>query len=320
MRPRHEGGYGLDGMYNEDFHHSCRVALTGVREAYFSDYRGTSREWLAAAQRGFLFQGQYYPWQASRAARPRSTAPCAVRLLPREPRPGGQLARRPTADRPDERGLVARAVGVAAARPVDPDAVPGAGMGRGAHRSTTSWITARRCRRRSWRAADEFLAQFPAFAARRAVPSTAAGRACADVRGCRLDHDARGARRALDAVPGSARTAARGPQLGQHGVHVDGADLGDRTLLLRFVASDRRRTACSWSTWGRTWILPAARAPRGASQGRQWRVALEFRGARMAAAVACPRRQTVGWSPRVTPPPLFEPVERAHDTACARPS
>jgi maltooligosyltrehalose trehalohydrolase len=63
MRAPAAGGYGLDGMFNEDFHHSCRVALTGVREAYLSDYRGTSREWLAAALWGFLFQGQYYPWQ-----------------------------------------------------------------------------------------------------------------------------------------------------------------------------------------------------------------------------------------------------------------
>ena len=63
MRAPAAGGYGLDGIFNEDFHHSCRVALTGVREAYFSDYRGTSREWLAAALWGFLFQGQYYRWQ-----------------------------------------------------------------------------------------------------------------------------------------------------------------------------------------------------------------------------------------------------------------
>jgi maltooligosyltrehalose trehalohydrolase len=66
MRPISAGGFGLDGIFNEDFHHSCRVALTGVREAYFSDYRGSSREWLAAAQWGFLFQGQYYPWQRQR--------------------------------------------------------------------------------------------------------------------------------------------------------------------------------------------------------------------------------------------------------------
>jgi maltooligosyltrehalose trehalohydrolase len=65
MRRRDEGGYGLDGIYNEDFHHSIRVALTGGREAYFSDYAGTSEEWLAAAQSGFLFQGQYYSWQSA---------------------------------------------------------------------------------------------------------------------------------------------------------------------------------------------------------------------------------------------------------------
>jgi maltooligosyltrehalose trehalohydrolase len=69
MRPRSAGGLGLDGIFNEDFHHSARVALTGTHEAYMSDYRGTSREWLAAVQYGFLFQGQYYPWQsASRGA------------------------------------------------------------------------------------------------------------------------------------------------------------------------------------------------------------------------------------------------------------
>jgi maltooligosyltrehalose trehalohydrolase len=65
VREPAQGGYGLDGIFNEDFHHSCRVALTGIREAYFSDYRGTTREWLALATRGFLFQGQYYPWQSN---------------------------------------------------------------------------------------------------------------------------------------------------------------------------------------------------------------------------------------------------------------
>jgi len=64
MRPPAEDGYGLDAIFNEDFHHSARVALTGIQEAYTSDYRGTSREWLAAALYGFLFQGQYYPWQS----------------------------------------------------------------------------------------------------------------------------------------------------------------------------------------------------------------------------------------------------------------
>jgi len=70
MRPVTEGGYGLDGVFNEDLHHSIRVALTGIRDAYLSDYSGRSREWLAAVQSGFLFQGQYYPWQSGTRGAP----------------------------------------------------------------------------------------------------------------------------------------------------------------------------------------------------------------------------------------------------------
>ncbi len=75
MRPPAAGGYGMDGVFNEDFHHSSRVALTGTHEAYTSDYRGTSREWLSAALHGFLFQGQYYPWQSARRGAPALDCP-----------------------------------------------------------------------------------------------------------------------------------------------------------------------------------------------------------------------------------------------------
>jgi maltooligosyltrehalose trehalohydrolase len=57
------GGYGLDGMWNDDFHHSARVALTGNRDGYFQDYTGRAQELLSATRRGFLYQGQYYAWQ-----------------------------------------------------------------------------------------------------------------------------------------------------------------------------------------------------------------------------------------------------------------
>jgi maltooligosyltrehalose trehalohydrolase len=63
VTPVKEGGYGLDGLWNDDFHHSVRVALTGFHEAYLSDYRGTPQEMVALARRGFLYQGQYYEWQ-----------------------------------------------------------------------------------------------------------------------------------------------------------------------------------------------------------------------------------------------------------------
>ena len=63
VQPREAGGYGLDAIYNEDFHHSMRMTLVGTHEAYFTDYRGVASEWLACARWGVLFQGQHYSWQ-----------------------------------------------------------------------------------------------------------------------------------------------------------------------------------------------------------------------------------------------------------------
>jgi maltooligosyltrehalose trehalohydrolase len=63
VRPSQQGGYELDGMWNDDFHHSAAVALTGRNEAYYADYAGKAQEFLSAFKYGFLYQGQYYAWQ-----------------------------------------------------------------------------------------------------------------------------------------------------------------------------------------------------------------------------------------------------------------
>jgi maltooligosyltrehalose trehalohydrolase len=70
VRPREAGGHGLDAIYNEDFHHSVRMALVGTHEAYLMDYSGTPSEWLACARWGVLFQGQYYRWQKAARGTP----------------------------------------------------------------------------------------------------------------------------------------------------------------------------------------------------------------------------------------------------------
>src|SRR5262249_46523951 len=49
IRSADAGGYGLDGLWNDDFHHAAFVALTGRSEAYLADYRGTSQEMLSLA-------------------------------------------------------------------------------------------------------------------------------------------------------------------------------------------------------------------------------------------------------------------------------
>ena len=62
-RPIAEGGDGLDGMWNDDFHHSAIVALTGNNVGYYSDYSGTPQEFVSAAKYGFLYQGQALSWR-----------------------------------------------------------------------------------------------------------------------------------------------------------------------------------------------------------------------------------------------------------------
>jgi maltooligosyltrehalose trehalohydrolase len=63
LAPVDRGGFGLDAVWTDDFHHTARVALTGRREAYYTDYLGTPQEFLSALKRGFLYQGQRYRWQ-----------------------------------------------------------------------------------------------------------------------------------------------------------------------------------------------------------------------------------------------------------------
>jgi maltooligosyltrehalose trehalohydrolase len=69
-RPVAQGGYGLDSLWNDDFHHAALVAVTGRSEAYYTDYRGTPQELISAVKHGYLYQGQYYSWQSKRRGTP----------------------------------------------------------------------------------------------------------------------------------------------------------------------------------------------------------------------------------------------------------
>ena len=70
VRPPSEGGYGIDALWNDDFHHSARVALSAHNEAYYTDYGGTPQELVSAVKHGFLYQGQWYSWQKKRRGTP----------------------------------------------------------------------------------------------------------------------------------------------------------------------------------------------------------------------------------------------------------
>src|SRR5581483_3707291 len=78
VRAPERGGFGFDAMWNDDFHHTARVALTGRSEAYYSDYKGRPQELISAVKRGFLYQGQHYAWQRKRRGAPAWDMPPAA--------------------------------------------------------------------------------------------------------------------------------------------------------------------------------------------------------------------------------------------------
>lgn len=70
VRPLDKGGYGMDALWNDDFHHSALVALSGHNEAYYTDYRACPQEFVSSAKFGYLYQGQRYKWQKKRRGTP----------------------------------------------------------------------------------------------------------------------------------------------------------------------------------------------------------------------------------------------------------
>ncbi len=75
IKPVEEGGSGLDALWNDDYHHTAMVALTGKADAYYSDYRGSPQEFVSAVKHGYLFQGQWYGWQEQRRGTPTLGSP-----------------------------------------------------------------------------------------------------------------------------------------------------------------------------------------------------------------------------------------------------
>jgi maltooligosyltrehalose trehalohydrolase len=78
VRSAERGGYGLDALWNDDFHHAAHVALTGHGEAYYTDYGGTPQEFVSSLKHGFLYQGQHYGWQKKARGSP------SLDLLPQQ--------------------------------------------------------------------------------------------------------------------------------------------------------------------------------------------------------------------------------------------
>lgn len=70
VRPIDRGGFGMNALWNDDFHHAARVTLSGRNEAFYCDYNGSPQEFISSAKWGYLYQGQRYKWQKKRRGTP----------------------------------------------------------------------------------------------------------------------------------------------------------------------------------------------------------------------------------------------------------
>lgn len=74
--PRAMGGWGLDGIWADDFHHEAHCCLTGQHDGYFMDFSGTAQDIAATIKNGWFYCGQYSKyWDGDRGSDPSNLRP-----------------------------------------------------------------------------------------------------------------------------------------------------------------------------------------------------------------------------------------------------
>jgi maltooligosyltrehalose trehalohydrolase len=58
LKPEADGGYGLDALWSDDFHHAVHAFFTGERQGYYQDF-GNPEQIARALREGYVFQGQH---------------------------------------------------------------------------------------------------------------------------------------------------------------------------------------------------------------------------------------------------------------------
>jgi len=74
VRPRKAGGYDLNGMWNDDFHHAVHAALTGERDGYYVDY-GSRAHIIKTFRERFVLDGRYSEFRRRRHGAPAADVP-----------------------------------------------------------------------------------------------------------------------------------------------------------------------------------------------------------------------------------------------------
>lgn len=81
VRPRTAGGYGLDAIWSDDFHHAVHAFFTGERKGYYQDF-GRPQQIVRALEEGFVFQGEPFRfWQGRSRGTSSRTVPAPAHII-----------------------------------------------------------------------------------------------------------------------------------------------------------------------------------------------------------------------------------------------
>lgn len=295
VRPVNQGGHGLDALWNDDFHHSAIVALTGQAEAYYSDFRGTPQELISSVKRGYLYQGQTSHWQnKGRGTSTRGTAPARFISFLENHDQVANSARGIRRHRLGDPGQYRALTALMLLGPATPLLFQGQEFSASTpflyfadhHAELAPLVAAGR---------RQFLSQFPSLAsseAQQGIPDPAERETFEQ---CRLDWSER-SRNAemLDLHRDLLRLRREDRVLAQENPDLDGAVLGDRAFVIRFFAEnglDRLLLA----NLGRD--LPLAPAPEpllAEPEGMAWEVLWSSDSPRYGGLGVPPLEQTGG--------------------------
>ena len=68
IQPKHAGGWGVDALWNDDFHHSVHTVLTGEHGGYYADF-GHIEQLAKAIHEGFVYSGEFSQFRGRRHGR-----------------------------------------------------------------------------------------------------------------------------------------------------------------------------------------------------------------------------------------------------------
>jgi maltooligosyltrehalose trehalohydrolase len=74
VRPPERGGFGLDGVWCDDFHHALHAALTGERDGYYADF-GAVGDLAKAIREHYVYDGRYSHHRGRRHGAPARDVP-----------------------------------------------------------------------------------------------------------------------------------------------------------------------------------------------------------------------------------------------------